>query len=35
MTNSHRSQSEKLVAGRDRETAAKKPHNKKIPGPHH
>jgi hypothetical protein len=35
MTNSHKSQSEKLAAGGGRETAAKKPHNKKVPGPHH
>jgi hypothetical protein len=35
MTNSNKSLSEKLAAGRGRETAAKKPHNKKAPGPHH
>jgi hypothetical protein len=35
MTNSHKSQSEKLAAGGGRETAAKKPHNNKVPGPHH
>jgi Tfp pilus assembly major pilin PilA len=35
MTNSHKSQSEKLVAGGGRETAAKKPYNNEVPGPHH
>ena len=29
MSNSHKSQSEKLAAGGGRETAAKKPHNKR------
>jgi hypothetical protein len=31
MTNSHKSQSEKLAAGGGREAAAKKPHNNEIP----
>ena len=35
MTNSRGSQSEKLATGGGRETAARKPHNKKFPGPHH
>jgi len=35
MTNSHKSQSEKLAAGGGRETAAKKPYNNEDPGPHH
>ena len=33
MTNSHESQSEKQLASRGRETAAKKPHDKKGPRP--
>jgi len=32
MTNSHKAQSEELAAGGGRETAAKKPHNDKVPG---
>ena len=32
MTNSHKSQSGKLAAGGGRETAAKKPHDNKVPG---
>ena len=35
MTNSHKWQSEKLAAGGGRETAAKKPYNNEVPGPHH
>ena len=34
MTNSHKSQSEKLAAGGGRETTAKKPYNNEVPGPH-
>jgi hypothetical protein len=35
LTNSRRSQSEKQWASRGRETAARKPHKNKVPGPHH
>jgi hypothetical protein len=35
MTNSHKSQSEKLAAGGGRETTAKKPYNNEVPGPHY
>jgi hypothetical protein len=35
MTNSHKSQSEKLATGGGRETTAEKPYNNEVPGPHH
>jgi hypothetical protein len=35
MTNSHKSQSEKLATGGGRENTAEKPYNNEVPGPHH
>ena len=35
ITNSHKSQSEKLATGRGRESTVEKPDNNEVPGPHH
>ena len=35
MTNSHKSQSEKLATGGGQETTAEKSYNNEVPGPHY